>query len=118
MKRYLITATKSNGEVVEIAYRHYNGMMTPERYAEYLLSDELLGYVEVKWVEYKSKTKVTVTNDGRHYIMVDGRVRGRIHLCCADNKKMRFWAISCVSGLGFDTFAQARDYAKTCVNYK
>lgn len=62
--------------------------------------------------------KVTVTNDDRHYIRVDGRVKGCIYLCRAESKKLRYWKISCVSGLGFDTFAQARDYAKTCVNYK
>lgn len=62
--------------------------------------------------------KVTVTNDSNHYILVDGRVKGSIYLCRPESKKLRYWKISCVSGLGFGTFAQARDYAKTCVNYK
>ena len=61
--------------------------------------------------------KVTVTNDESHYIMVDGRCKGSIYLCRAESKELRYWAISCVSGLGFNTFAEARDYAKRCVNY-
>lgn len=37
---------------------------------------------------------------------------GQIYLARAESKKLRYWAISCVSGLGFNTYDEARSYAK------
>ena len=30
----------------------------------------------------------------------------------AESRKLRYWAISCMSGIGFNTFNEARSYAK------
>lgn len=61
---------------------------------------------------------VIVRNTPRHEIIVDGVYKGSIYLCRAESKKLRYWAISCVSGRGFNTYNEARDYAKNYVNYK
>lgn len=61
---------------------------------------------------------VIVRNTPHHEIIVDGEYKGHIYLCRAESKKLRYWKISCVSGLGFNTYSEARDYAKRCVNYR
>lgn len=61
---------------------------------------------------------VVVRNTSNHEIIVDGKYKGCIYLCRPESKYLRCWKISCVSGLGFNTYPEARDYAKKCVNYK
>ena len=61
---------------------------------------------------------VIVRNTPRHEIIVDGVYKGTIYLCRGESKKLRYWAISCVSGKGWNTYNEARDYAKNYVNYK
>ena len=43
-------------------------------------------------------------------------IKGR-YISVVESKKLRYWAISCVYGKGWNTYNEARDYAKTCVNY-
>jgi len=61
---------------------------------------------------------VIVRNTPRHEIIVDGVYKGSIYLCRAESKKLRYWAISCVSGRGFNTYNEARYYAKNYIDYK
>ncbi|EKC53061.1 hypothetical protein LEA_16566, partial [human gut metagenome] len=48
----------------------------------------------------------------RHDILKDGICIGQIYLARAESRKLRYWAISCMSGIGFNTFNEARSYAK------
>ena len=41
-----------------------------------------------------------------------GFVSGKSILPVAESRKLRYWAISCMSGIGFNTFNEARSYAK------
>ena len=50
--------------------------------------------------------------DKRHDILKDGIRIGQIYLARAESRKLRYWAISCMSGIGFNTFNEARSYAK------
>ena len=61
---------------------------------------------------------IIIRNTPRHEIIVDGEYKGRIYLCREESKTLRYWAISCVSGKGWNTYREACDYARTCVNYK
>ena len=55
---------------------------------------------------------VRITKDKRHDILKDGSRIGQIYLARAESRKLRYWAISCMSGIGFNTFNEARSYAK------
>ena len=55
---------------------------------------------------------IRVTKDKWHNIFKDGICIGQIYLARAQSRKLRYWAISCVSGIGFSTFDDARSYAK------
>ena len=57
---------------------------------------------------------VRITKDKRHDILKEDRkIRiGQIYLARAESRKLRYWAISCMSGIGFNTFNEARSYAK------
>ena len=55
---------------------------------------------------------VRITKDKRHDILKDGIRIGQIYLARAESRKLRYWAISCMSGIGFNTFNEARSYAK------
>ena len=46
------------------------------------------------------------------YSPEDGIRIGQIYLARAESRKLRYWAISCMSGIGFNTFNEARSYAK------
>ena len=54
---------------------------------------------------------VRITKDKRHDILKDGICIGQIYLARAESRKLRYWAISCMSGIGFNTFNEARSYA-------
>ncbi|CAL9784773.1 hypothetical protein BACFRA24663_08440 [Bacteroides fragilis] len=55
---------------------------------------------------------IRITKDKWHGIFKDGTCIGQIYLARAESRKLRYWAISCVSGIGFSTFNDARSYAK------
>ena len=55
---------------------------------------------------------VRITKDKLHDILKDGIRIGQIYLARAESRKLRYWAISCISGSGFNTFNQVRSYAK------
>ena len=55
---------------------------------------------------------VRITKDKRHDILKDGIRIGQIYLARAESRKLRYWAISCMSGNGLNTFNEARSYAK------
>ena len=55
---------------------------------------------------------VRITKDKRHDILNDGIRIGQIYLARAESRKLRYWAISCMSGIGFNTFNDARSNAK------
>lgn len=55
---------------------------------------------------------ITVSRDKMHNITKNDVHIGQIYLARAESKKLRYWAISCVSGLGFNTYDEARSYAK------
>ena len=59
---------------------------------------------------------VRITKDKRHDILKDGICIGQIYLARAESRKLRYWAISCMSGIGFNTFNEARSYAKDSFN--
>lgn len=46
---------------------------------------------------------VRITKDKRHDILKDGICIGQIYLARAESRKLRYWAISCMSGIGFNT---------------
>ena len=46
---------------------------------------------------------VRITKDKRHDILKDGNCIGQIYLARAESRKLRYWAISCMSGIGFNT---------------
>ena len=50
---------------------------------------------------------VRITKDKRHDILKDGIRIGQIYLARAESRKLRYWAISCMSGIGFNTFNEA-----------
>ena len=50
---------------------------------------------------------VRITKDKRHDILKDGICIGQIYLARAESRKLRYWAISCMSGIGFNTFNEA-----------
>ena len=61
------------------------------------------------------KDKNCGVRDGRGIagdILKDGICIGQIYLARAESRKLRYWAISCMSGIGFNTFNEARSYAK------
>lgn len=58
---------------------------------------------------------VRITKDKRHDILKDGICIGQIYLARAESRKLRYWAISCMSGIGFNTFNEARSYAKDLI---
>ena len=55
---------------------------------------------------------VRITKDKWHGIFKDGICIGQIYLARAESKRPKYWAVSCVSGIGFNTFNEARSYAK------
>lgn len=55
---------------------------------------------------------IRITKDRYHAIIRNGNCIGQIYLARAESKKLKYWAISCVSGLGFNSFDEARRYAK------
>lgn len=61
--------------------------------------------------------KIVITNTTPHNIIVDGVCKGSVYLCRAESKKLRYWAISCVHGKGWNTYSEACDYARNNVNY-
>jgi hypothetical protein len=54
---------------------------------------------------------IRVTRDRQHNIFKKGVYIGQIYLARAESRTLRYWAISCVPGKGFNTFDEARDYA-------
>lgn len=54
---------------------------------------------------------IRVTRDKHHDIFKDGVYIGQIYLARAESRTLRYWAISCVPGKGFNTFDEARGYA-------
>jgi hypothetical protein len=62
--------------------------------------------------------KIVITNTTPHNIIVDGVCKGSVYLCRAESKKLRYWAISCVPGKGWDTYSEACDYARNDVEYE
>lgn len=56
--------------------------------------------------------RIRVTRDKHHDIFRDGVHIGQIYLARPESKKLRYWGISCISGKGWNTFSEARDYAK------
>ena len=64
-----------------------------------------------KWTS-ECRNMVRITKDKRHDILKDGICIGQIYLARAESRKLRYWAISCMSGIGFNTFNEARSYAK------
>lgn len=66
-----------------------------------------------KWTgTNKCRNMIRITKDKWHGIFKDGTCIGQIYLARAESRKLRYWAISCVSGIGFSTFNDARSYAK------
>ena len=61
--------------------------------------------------------KIMITNTIPHTIFVDGVLKGSIYLARAESKRLRYWAISCVPGKGWNTYSEACDYARHCVDY-
>ena len=55
---------------------------------------------------------IRITKDKWHDIFKDGICIGQIYLARAESRKLRYWAISCMSRVGFNTFDEARSYAK------
>lgn len=55
---------------------------------------------------------IQVMKDKWHGIIKDGIYIGQIYLARAESKRLKYWAISCVSGRGFNSFDEARSYAK------
>ncbi len=55
---------------------------------------------------------ITVSRDKMHNITKNNVHIGQIYLVRAESKKLRCWVISCFSGLGFNTYDEARSYAK------
>ena len=55
---------------------------------------------------------IRVAKDKWHAVLKNGRYIGQIYLARAESKKLRYWAISCVSGIGFNTFNEARRYTR------
>lgn len=55
---------------------------------------------------------IRVTKDKWHGIIKDEVYIGQIYLARAESKSLKYWAISCVSGRGFNCFDEARSYAK------
>lgn len=64
-----------------------------------------------KWTS-ECRNMVRITKDKRHDILKDGICIGQIYLARTESRKLRYWAISCMSGIGFNTFNEARSYAK------
>lgn len=62
--------------------------------------------------------KIVITNTVPHNIIVNGICKGSVYLCRAENRQLRYWAISCVPGKGWNTYQEACDYAKNHVNYE
>lgn len=62
--------------------------------------------------------KIVITNTIPHNIIVDGVCKGSGYLCRAESKKLRYWAISCVPGKGWNTYSEACDYARNDVEYE
>lgn len=62
--------------------------------------------------------KIVITNTTPHNIIVDGVYKGSVYLCRAESKKLRYWAISCVPGKGWNTYSEACDYARNDVEYE
>ena len=50
---------------------------------------------------------IVIRNTPRHEIIVDGEYKGQIYLCREESKTLRYWAISCVSGKGWNTYKEA-----------
>lgn len=55
---------------------------------------------------------VTISKDKQHNITKNGVHVGQIYLARAESKTLRYWAISCIPGIGFNTYDEARSYAK------
>ena len=51
------------------------------------------------------------TRDKHHDFFKDGVYIGQIYLARDESRTLRYWAISCEPGKGFNTFDEARDYA-------
>ena len=55
---------------------------------------------------------ITAINDKQHNIAKNGVHIGQIYLARGESKTLRLWAISCIPGIGFNTYEEARSYAK------
>ena len=64
-----------------------------------------------KWTN-ECRNMIRIKKDKWHGILKDGICIGQIYLARAESRKLRYWAISCVSGIGFNIFNEARSYAK------
>ena len=51
---------------------------------------------------------IRIKKDKWHGILKDGICIGQIYLARAESRKLRYWAISCVSGIGFNTFNEGK----------
>ncbi len=63
------------------------------------------------------RVKITITNTIPHDIYVNGVFKGSVYVCRPESKKLKYWAISCVPGKGWNTYSEACDYARNNVNY-
>lgn len=61
---------------------------------------------------------VVITKKVPHTILVNGKYKGEVYLTRAESKRLKYWAISCVPGKGWNTYLEACDYAKNHVNYE
>jgi len=75
------------------------------------LCEYLLAHNYGKWTN-ECRNMIRIKKDKWHGILKDGVCIGQIYLARAESRKLRYWAISCVSGIGFNTFNEARSYAK------
>ena len=84
-----------------------------DKEADWWNSDDAAGPITDfgKWTS-ECRNMVRITKDKRHDILKDGIRIGQIYLARAESRKLRYWAISCMSGIGFNTFNEARSYAK------
>ena len=85
-----------------------------DKEADWWNSDDAAGLLESLFGKWTSECRnmVRITKDKRHDILKDGICIGQIYLARAESRKLRYWAISCMSGIGFNTFNEARSYAK------
>lgn len=55
---------------------------------------------------------IIVSRDKQHNITKNGVHIGQIYLARPESKPLRYWAISCIPWIGFNTYDEARSYAK------